>query len=199
MKENLAKKFIKKFKLSTKYSILFASKKNDKLRLCVDYQKLNVITIKDRTSLLNIEELQNKLKKTQWFTKLNLREVYNLIRMKTKEEWKTIFRTKYESYEYLVMSFELTNASITCQNIINDTLRKYLDIIVVTYLNDILIFSNTLKEHQEHVRQILRTLNEKNFLLKSKKCEFHEQKMNFYKFKIKIKKIKIDSNKLKFV
>ena len=97
------------------------------------------------------------------------------------------------------MSFELTNALITCQNIINDTLRKYFDIIVVTYLNDILIFSNTLKEYREHVQQILKILSKKKFLFKSKKCEFHKQKVNFCEFKIKIKKIKIDSNKQKFV
>ena len=97
------------------------------------------------------------------------------------------------------MSFELTNASITCQSIINDTLREYFDMIVVTYLNDILIFSKILKKYKKHVRQILRILSEKNFLLKSKKCEFHKQKVNFYEFKINIKEIKIDSNKLKFV
>ena len=183
----------------TKYSILFASKKDDKLRLCVDYRKLNKITIKDRTSLLNIKKLQNKLKKVKWFTKLNLRGAYNLIRMKKEKKWKTTFRTRYKSYEYLVMSFELINASITCQNIINDTLHEYLDIIIVAYLNDILVFFDTLEKHREHVRQILRTLSEKNFLFKSKKCEFHKQEVNFYEFKVRIKEIKIDLNKLKFV
>ena len=97
------------------------------------------------------------------------------------------------------MLFELTNASITCQNVVNNTFREYFDIIIVTYLNDILIFSKILKKHEKHVRQILKILNEKNFLFKSKKCEFHKQKVNFCEFKINIKKIKIDSNKLKFV
>ena len=81
---NLKKKFIKKFKSSTKYSIFFTFKKNDKFRLCVDYQKLNDITIKNKYSLFNINEFQNKLQKTKYFIKINLRETYNLIRMKKK-------------------------------------------------------------------------------------------------------------------
>ena len=97
------------------------------------------------------------------------------------------------------MLFELINTSITCQNIINDTLREYLDIIVVTYLNNILIFSKTLNEHIRHVKQVLKILHEKNFLLKLKKYEFHEQKVNFCQFKIKIKKIKINFDKLKSI
>ena len=92
LNENLKKKFIKKSQSSTKYSILFVLKKNGKLRLCVDYRKLNEIIIKNRYSLSNINELQNKLLKAIYFTKLNLKEAYNLIRMKTKKKWKTIFR-----------------------------------------------------------------------------------------------------------
>ena len=92
LKKNLKKKFIRKSQSSTKYSIHFVFKKNEKLHLCVDYRKLNEIIIKNRYLLSNINELQNKLTKTKYFTKLNLKEVYNLIRMKTKKKWKTIFR-----------------------------------------------------------------------------------------------------------
>ena len=85
MNTNLKKKFIKKFKLSTKYSIFFTFKKNDKFRLCVDYRKLNDITIKNKYLLFNINEFQNKLQKTKYFIKIDLRETYNLIRMKKKK------------------------------------------------------------------------------------------------------------------
>ena len=91
LKKNFAKKFIKEFKSSIKYSIFFASKKNNKFQLCVDYRKLNVITIKNRTSLFNIKKLQNKLKKIKWFIKLNLKRIYNLIRIKTKKNEKLHF------------------------------------------------------------------------------------------------------------
>ena len=114
LNENLKKKFIRKSQSSTKYSILFVFKKDEKLRLCVDYRKLNEITIKNRYSLLNINELQNRLSKVMYFIVFDLREAYNLIRMKTKEKWKIIFWTRYKHYEYLIMSFEFINASTTC-------------------------------------------------------------------------------------
>ena len=86
LNENLKKKFIRKSQSSTKYSILFVSKKDEILRLCVNYRKLNEIIIKNRYSLSNINELQNRLLKTIYFIKFNLRRAYNLIRMKTKKK-----------------------------------------------------------------------------------------------------------------
>ena len=83
------------------------------MRLCVDYRKLNDITIKNRYPLPNIEELQDRLAKAKWFSKIDLKGAYNLIRMKEGEEWKTAFRTRYGHYEYLVMPFRLTNAPAT--------------------------------------------------------------------------------------
>ena len=82
----MKKEFIKKFESSTEYSILFVFKKDDTFRLCVDYRKLNNITIKNRYSLFNISELQNRLQKIMYFIKLDLRETYNLIRMKADEK-----------------------------------------------------------------------------------------------------------------
>ena len=86
MNENLKKKFIRKSQSSIKYLIFFIFKKNEKLRLCVDYQKLNEIIIKNRYSLLNINKLQNKLLKAKYFTKFDFKEIYNLIRMKIKKK-----------------------------------------------------------------------------------------------------------------
>ena len=137
LNENLKKKFIRKSQSSTKYSILFVSKKNEKLRLCVDYRKLNEITIKNRYSLSNINELQNRLSKAKYFIKLDLKKAYNLIRMKTKKKWKIIFRIRYEHYEYIVMSFELINVSTICQEMINDALREHLNVFVIAYFDDI--------------------------------------------------------------
>ena len=92
LNENLKKKFIRKSQSSTRYSIFFVFKKNEKLCLYVDYRKLNEIIIKNRYSLSNINEFQNRLLKAKYFTKFNLRGVYNLIRIKTKKKWKIIFR-----------------------------------------------------------------------------------------------------------
>ena len=199
LNENLKKKFIRKSQSSTRYLILFVLKKNEKLRLCVDYRKLNEITIKNRYSLPNINELQNHLSRTIYFIKFDLRGAYNLIRMKTREEWKTTFWIWYEHYEYMIMSFELINASTTCQEMINDALREHLDVFVIAYLDDILIYSKTQEKHEQHVKTMLRCLKQRRLLLKSKKCEFHQFNVEFLEFVIKIKEVRMNSIKLKTI
>ena len=199
LKINERKEFIKKSKFSTKYSIFFVFKKNGELCLCVDYQKLNEITIKNRYSLFNIGELQDRLIKTKWFTKLNLRGVYNLIRMKKEEEWKTAFRTRYNLYEYTIMFFKLINVSTSCQKLFNNTLWKYLNIFVIIYLNDILIFFQTKEAHKKHVKKMLKCLNARNLLLKSEKCQWHKQKVDFLNYVVKTNEMKIDFDKMQSV
>ena len=108
---NLKKKFIKKFESSTKYSIFFTLKKNDKFRLYVNYRKLNDITIKNKYSLFNINEFQNKLEKTKYFIKIDLREIYNLIRMKKNEK------------QFLKFDINIINIQSCCSNL--QMLRQY--------------------------------------------------------------------------
>ena len=197
--ENMKKGFIRKSQSPAGYPILFVPMKDGTLRLCVDYRKLNNITVKNRYPLPNIGELQTRLGKAKYFTKLDLRGAYNLIRMKEGEEWKTAFRTRYGHYEYQVMPFGLTNAPATCQEMINDTLRKYLDIFVIAYLDDILIYSESLKEHVQHVQRIFECLKERNLKLKPEKCEFHKKEVNFLGFIIGQHGIRIDPEKIKAV
>jgi len=99
----------------------------------------------------------------------------------------------------MIMSFELINASTTCQKMINDALRQYLDIFVIAYLNDIMIYSITLKKHVQHVSQILECLNKRDLRLKSKKCEFHREKVNFLEFVVGRHEIRMNSKKIKAV
>ncbi len=197
--ENEKKEFIKKSQSQAGYLILFVSKKDETLRLCVDYRKLNNITIKNRYPLSNISELQDRLFGAKYFIKLNLREAYNQIRMKAGEEWKTAFRTRYELYEYTMMPFGLTNASATCQKMINDTLRQHLNRFVIAYLDDIMIYSKTLKEHVSHVSKVLECLNMRNLHLKSKKCEFHQKKVDFLEFVVERHEVRMDPKKLRAV
>ena len=199
LKKNLKKKFIRKSQSSTKYSIFFIFKKNEKFQLCIDYRKLNKIIIKNRYSLLNINELQNKLLKTKYFTKFDLRGVYNLIRMKTKKKWKTIFQIRYEYYEYIIMSFELTNASTIYQEMINDALREHLNVFVIAYFDDILIYFRILPKHKQHVRTILQCLKQRRLLLKLEKCEFHQFDVEFLEFVIKIQEVRMNLVKLKTI
>ena len=112
--ENIKKGFIRKSQSPISHGILFVPKKNGKLRLCVDFRPLNDMTVKNRYPLPSIKELQDRLGKAKYFTKLDLRGAYNLIRMKEGEEWKTAFNTRFGLFEYTVMPFGLTNAPATC-------------------------------------------------------------------------------------
>jgi hypothetical protein len=111
---NIKKGFIRKSELPARFLVMFVPKKNRKLQLCVDFWKLNNITIKNCYLLPNILELQDRLAYMKIFTVLDLRGVYNLIHIKEGEEWKTAFRIRYRHYEYTVMPFGLTNALATC-------------------------------------------------------------------------------------
>ena len=160
---------------------------------------MNEITIKNRYWLLNIEELQDRLQSAKWFIKLNQRDAYNLIRMKAEEKWKTAFRTRYDLYEYLIMSFELINASATYQKLINNILREHLDIFVIIYLNDIFVYFKTEKKYIKHVNIVLELLMQRNLLFKSKKCEFHKKEMNFLSFIVGNDTIWMNSAKIQAV
>ena len=120
-----------------------------------------------------------RLAQARIFTKLNVSGAYNLIRMKEGDEWKTAFRMQYGQCESLVMPFGLTNAPATFQNSINNALSPYLDNFATAYLDDILIYSNNLQEHQDHVKQILAALTKQGLHLKPDKCEFHAQEVKY--------------------
>jgi hypothetical protein len=199
IQENLAKGFIRKSESPAGFPILFVPKKDGKLRLCVDYRKLNDITVKNRYPLPNISELQDRLSGAKFFTALDLRGAYNLIRMKKGEEWKTAFRTRYGHYEYTVMPFGLTNAPAVCQALINNVLREHLDITVVAYLDDILVYSQTLEEHKVHVRQVLECLAKADLRLKPEKCEWHKEEVEFLGYVVGRYGVKMSDKKIQVV
>ena len=196
IEENLKKGFIRQSKSPCAAPILFAKKKDGTLRLCVDYRALNKVTIKNRYPLPLISETLDQLKGAKYFTKLDLRGAYNLIRIAEGDEWKTAFRTRYGLFEYLVMPFGLTNAPATFQTYMNDTLREYLDRFCVVYLDDILIYSKTLEEHRKHVRMVLERLQEAKLYLKAKKCEFTTQRTEFLGYVITPEGIDMDKSKV---
>lgn len=179
IEENLSKGFIRSSSSPAGAPVLFVKKKDGTLRLCVDYRALNELTIKNRYPLPLIQETLMRLQKAQWYTRLDARNAYNLLRIAEGDEWKTAFRTRFGHFEYTVMPFGLTNAPASWQHFINDVLRPYLDIFCTAYLDDILIYSDTLDEHKVHVRQVLDTLKEAGVHLKPEKCEFHVQETNF--------------------
>jgi len=138
--------------------ILFVPKPDGTLRICVDYRGLNSITIKNKYPLPLMSELRSRLGKATMFTKLDLKNGYYLIRMAEGEEWKTAFKSRYSLYEYTVMPFGLCNAPSTFQSMINDVFRDMLDVGVIAYMDDILIYTETVEEHVALVRRVMERL-----------------------------------------
>ena len=120
-----------------------------------------------------------RLSKARYFTKLDVRNAYNLLHIAEGEKWKTAFRTRYGLYESLVMPFGLTNAPASFRNFINDALQPFLDRFATAYLDDILIYSDTLEEHREHVRLVLEQLQKHGLYLKPEKCEFFRTEVKY--------------------
>ncbi len=199
LKKNMQKEFIRKLQSSAEYSILFVLKSNESLRLYVDYKALNNITIKNSYSLSLISELQNRLQRAQWFTKFDILEAFNQIQIKEEDEWKTVFCTRLEHYEYLIMSFNLINASVTFQTFVNNVLRRYLNQFVIVYLNDILVYFKTKKEHVQHVKKVLQTLKKVDLRIKSEKSKFHVQSVQFLRFIVMSQNLRMNSKKIEVV
>ena len=152
IKTNLANGFIRPFKSPAGAPILFDRKPNGNLRFCVDYWGLNNLIIKNQYPLPLIGESLDRLGRAKQFTQLDLTNAYHWMRICEGDEWKTAFKTRYNYFEYQVMSFGLFNAPANFQGYVNKILAEKLDIFVVVYLNDILIYTKNLKEpHVEAV------------------------------------------------
>jgi len=171
---------------------MFVKKKDGKLRLCVDYRALNYVTKKDGYSLPLIGEAQDRLRTATYYTKLDIKDAYHNVRIKEGDEWKTTFTTKYGTYEYLVMPFGLTNAPAAFQRWINRTLQSYIDICCIVYLDDVLIDSDSLEQHQKDVPAMIRPIRKQEMNLKPSKCEFHQRETEYLGFIINNEAVKVD-------
>jgi hypothetical protein len=199
IQDNLSKGFIQSSRSPAGAPILFVKKKDGTLRLCVDYRGLNKITRKNRYPLPLISNLLDRLRTANYFSKIDLRGAYNLVRIAPGDEWKTAFRTRYGSYEYQVMPFGLCNAPATFQQFMNEVFADLLDINVIIYLDDILIFSENLEIHQEHIREVLRRLRKNNLFAKPEKCEFHKKRIEFLGYVISSNGIYMDQEKIQVI
>ena len=194
--ESLQKGWIRRSTSPCGAPILFVPKKDGGLRLCVDYRGLNKITIKNRTALPLISETLDRLVGAAIFTKFDLKDAYHRIRIQEGHEWKTAFRTRYGHFEYLVMPFGLANAPATFQSYINQALIGLVDTICVIYLDDILIYSKTVKEHHASVRKVLERLRQYKLYCNLKKCEFDTDEVGFLGFRISPKGVKMEQNRV---
>ena len=150
------------------------------MRFCVDYRALNTITIKNCYPLPLIQEMLDQLCKAVWYTKLDIVGAFNHIWMKEGEEWKTAFCTCSGLYKYLVMPFGLPNAPSTFQNYINDVLEPdILDVFGTAYMDDILVYSQTLKEYWNHVKLVLSRLRYASLQVDISKCDFEVHQVKY--------------------
>ncbi len=160
--------------------ILFDKKPESSLRLCVNYRGFNNLTIKNRYLLPLVEESLDRLGRARCFTQLDLTNAYHRMRIREGDEWKTAFRTRYGHFKYQVMPFGLTNAPATFQGYINKILAEKLDVFVIVYLNDILIYTESEgEEHVQAVRWVLDQLRKHSLYTNLKKCHFHQDELRF--------------------
>jgi hypothetical protein len=158
LEELLEKKFIRPSVSPWGAPVLLVKKKDGSMRLCIDYRQLNKVTIKNKYPLPRIDDLMDQLVGACVFSKIDLRSGYHQIRVRAEDIPKTAFRTRYGHYEYAVMPFGVTNAPGVFMEYMNRIFHSYLDRFVVVFIDDILVYSKSEKEHAEHLRIVLKTL-----------------------------------------
>jgi hypothetical protein len=176
--------------------IQFVDKRDGTIRLCVDYRKLNEVTIKKKYPLPKIEDLFDQLNGAKVFSKIDLHTGYHQLKVREFDIPKTAFTTRYGLFEYTVMSFGLTNAPAYFMNLMNKVFMKFLNKFVVVFIDDILVYSKTEEEHAEHLRLVLGTLREHQLYAKFSKCEFWLKEVGFLGHVLSASGISVDPSKI---
>ncbi|GKV45643.1 hypothetical protein SLEP1_g52705 [Rubroshorea leprosula] len=179
--------------------VLFVKKKDGSLRLCIDYRRLNQVTVKNKYPLPRIDDLFDQLQGARIFSKIDLRSGYYQLKVKPEDVMKTTFRSKYGHYEFLVMPFGLTNAPTAFMNLMNRIFQLYLDKFVIVFIDDILIFSPDEESHKEHLVIVLQILREKKLYAKFDKCEFWLNRISFLGHIVSKDRISVDPSKVEAV
>lgn len=179
--------------------VLFVKKKDGSFRMCIDYRELNKLTIKNRYPLPRIDDLFDQLQSASHFSKIDLRSGYHQLRVHDESIPKTAFRTRYGHYEFMVMPFGLTNAPAIFMDLMNRVCRPYLDRFVIVFIDDILIYSKSKPDHEQHLRQILELLKTNQLYAKFSKCEFWLDEVQFLGHVVNKQGIHVDPAKIEAV
>lgn len=179
--------------------VLFVPKKDGGLGMCIDYRALNKLTVKNRYPLPRIEDLLEQLQGAKVFSGLDLASGYWQIRIDDEDVPKTAFRTHLGHYQWRVLSFGLTNCPSTFQQAMNEVFHNYLNKFVIIYLDDILIYSRSAAEHEEHLRLVLQRLREQKLYCRPHKCHFNTSEIEYLGHIVGTAGVKVDPRKVKAV
>ena len=178
------------------HPILFVRKKDGTLRMCVDYRLLNRNTRLDRYPIPRIDAILDSLAKAKVFSLIDLRSGYHQVQIEPGHEFKTAFTSRWGLFEFVVMPFGLCNAPATFQRLMNTVLRAGLDRFVTVYLDDILVFSETEAEHEEHLRWTLERLREHKLHAKRSKCSIGRREVSYLGHTISEGRVRMDETKI---
>ncbi|GJT54111.1 putative reverse transcriptase domain-containing protein [Tanacetum coccineum] len=167
--------------------------------MCIDYRELNKLTVKNRYPLPRIDDLFDQLQGSSVYSKIDLRSGYHQLRVREEDIPKTAFRTRYGHYEFQVMPFGLTNAPAVFMDLMNRVCKPYLDKFVIVFIDDILIYSKSKQEHEEHLKIILELLKKEELYAKFSKCEFWIPKVQFLGHVIDSEGIHVDPAKIESI
>ena len=184
IKDLLEQGFIRPSASSYGATILFLPKKDGRWRMCMDYCALNKQTVKDRFPLPTIDQLMDRLGKARIFSKLDLASGYHQFAVAEDSIHKTAFRTNLGHWESIVMPFGLTNALASFQRLMNRVFKEEMNVFMLVYLDDILVFSNSLEEHWEYLRVALRRLKEAKLYGQLHKCDFLKDRIDYFGFEV---------------
>jgi hypothetical protein len=199
LQELLDKGFIRPSNSPWGCPALFVKKKDESIRLCVDYRPLNAVTIKNKYPLPRIDVLFDQLVGAKVFSKIDLRFGYHQIKIRASDIPKTAFSTRYGLYEYLVMSFRLTNALAYFMYLMNSVFMPELDKFVVVFIDDILVYSRTEQDHTKHMHTVLQRLRYHQLYAKLSKCDFWLREIKFLGHTISQDGVSIDPKKVQEV
>ncbi|KAJ0726607.1 putative nucleotidyltransferase, Ribonuclease H [Helianthus annuus] len=196
LQELLEKGFIRPSSSPWGAPVLFVKKKDGTFRMCIDYRELNKVTVKNRYPLPRIDDLFDQLQGSCYYSKIDLRSGYHQLRVRDEDVSKTAFRTRYGHYEFLVMPFGLTNAPAVFMDLMNRVCKPYLDKFVIVFIDDILIYSKSQEEHEQHLRLILELLRKEQLYAKFSKCDFWLREVHFLGHVVNKDGIHVDPSKV---